>query len=320
MPGSSWCAGGQGLSLTPLLDELARAAVAPVVIDGSDDRGRAVEQCLAALARTRRAPSAPATTWRSPSRQGTMAAHTAHSECFAREVYGTQQLPWVQALITNSSMPVADRYRLWHSVHHGAAARPSMVRARVGRLSYRPLVSIVVPVHDTDPLVLRAMVASVHEQRYPRWELCMVDDASTRKDTRAALAEFVSVDDRVRLRRLDASVGIAGATNAALAMASGAYVAFLDHDDVLAPDALYWMVRRLELDGDLDVLYSDEDKLDELGIRVEPYFKPDWSPDYLLSLNYVTHLLVVRRRLLDEIGGLRRGLRWCPGLRPAACG
>ena len=107
--------------------------------------------------------------------------------------------------------------------------------------------------------------------------------------------------------RLDVPAGIAGATNAALAIATGAYVAFLDHDDVLAPDALYWVVRRLELDGDVDVLYSDEDKLDEHGDRVEPYFKPDWSPDYLLSLNYVTHLLVVRRRLLDEVGGLREG-------------
>ena len=236
-----------------------------------------------------------------------MAAHSRHTECFAREVYGSQQVPWVQALITNSSMPVADRYRLWHSVHHGPAARPSSVITRADRLAYRPLVSVVVPVHDTDPLVFRAMAASVQAQTYRRWQLCLVDDASTRTDTRAVLAELAAADDRVRLQRLDASMGIAGATNAGVAMATGAYVAFLDHDDVLAPDALYWIVRRLELDGDLDVLYSDEDKLDEHGVRVEPYFKPDWSPDYLLSLNYVTHLLVVRRRLLDEVGGFRAG-------------
>ena len=292
-----------------LLHELAQAAVAPVVVDGALDRSRVVEQCLAALERPLRARAAfsPTPMWHPPSRQGTVAAHTKHDECFAREVYGTQQLPWLQALITNSSLPVPDRYRLWHSVHHGAAARPSGAGRRAHRLTYRPLVSIVVPVHDTEPQVLRAMVASVQAQAYPRWQLCLVDDASTRGDTRATLEELAAADDRVLLQRLDAPAGIAGATNAALAIATGAYVAFLDHDDVLAPDALYWVVRRLELDGDVDVLYSDEDKLDEQGDRVEPYFKPDWSPDYLLSLNYVTHLLIVRRRLLDEVGGLREG-------------
>jgi GT2 family glycosyltransferase len=213
----------------------------------------------------------------------------------------------VQALITNSALPVPDRYRLWHSVHHGDTARPKTAGSRADRLTYRPLVSIVVPVHDTDPDVLRAMASSVRGQTYPRWQLCLVDDASTRRDTRATLAQLAEADDRVVLHRLDTAAGIAGATNTAIGLATGAYVAFLDHDDVLAPDALYWIVRRLELDGDIDVLYSDEDKLDDKGTRVEPYFKPDWSPDYLLSLNYVTHLLVVRRRLLDEVGGLREG-------------
>jgi glycosyltransferase involved in cell wall biosynthesis len=226
---------------------------------------------------------------------------------FAREVYGTQQLPWVQALIANSSLPVAERYRLWFSVHHGADARPATGRSRAARLSYRPRISIVVPVHDTDPQVLREMVESARQQTYPRWELCVVDDASTRADTRAVLAELVKVDERVRVHRLDNAAGIVGATNAALAMATGAYIAFVDHDDLLVPTALYWIVRRLELDGAVDVLYTDEDKLDEHGDRVEPFFKPDWSPDYLLSLNYVTHLLVVRRSVLDAVGGLREG-------------
>ena len=290
-----------------LLDELARVGVDPVVLDATHECAAAVEQCLAAFARPRREPSALAPSWRPPSRQGTLATHTWRHESFAREVYGTQQLPWVQALITNSSLPVPERYRLWHSVHHDAAARPSTVGDRVRRLTYRPRISIVVPVHNTDPEVLYAMARSVQAQTYPRWELCLVDDASPRRDTRDTLDRLASGDDRVRLHRLDTPSGIAGATNAALALATGTFVAFLDHDDVLAPDALYWIVRRLEFDGDLDVIYSDEDKLDERGDRVEPFFKPDWSPDYLLSLNYVTHLLVVRRRLLAERGGLRDG-------------
>ncbi|MEO8695912.1 MAG: glycosyltransferase family 2 protein [Acidimicrobiales bacterium] len=290
-----------------LLHELAHAAVAPVVVDGAHDRAYAVARCVAALERPVRARAVTTSAWRAPSRQGTLAAHSEHTEGFAREVYGTQQLPWVQALITNSSLPVPDRYRLWRSVHHGDTARVMTAGSRADRLTYRPLVSIVVPVHDTDPEVLRAMASSVQQQTYPRWQLCVVDDASTRRDTRATLADLATTDDRVVLHRLDTGAGIAGATNAAIGLATGAYVAFLDHDDVLAPDALYWIVRRLELDGAIDVLYSDEDKLDERGTRVEPYFKPDWSPDYLLSLNYVTHLLVVRRRLLDEVGGLREG-------------
>ena len=290
-----------------LLGELARAGIAPVLVDPTQDRDRVIAQCLAALDRRERTVRSKPQTWRSPSRQGTVAAHTRHTECFAREVYGTQQLPWVQALIANSSLPIADRYRLWHSVHRDAAARPSTADARVSRLSYRPLISVVVPVHNTAPAVLRAMAESVQAQSYPRWELCLVDDASTRSDTRIAVDRLAATDERVQLLRGAASVGIAGATNAAIAMANGAYVAFVDHDDVLAPEALYWIARRLELDGDIDVVYSDEDKLDEHGDRVEPFFKPDWSPDYLLSLNYVTHLLVVRRRLLDEIGGLREG-------------
>lgn len=298
--------GGPPSNSAEFLRELTGAGVVPVVVDAEAGVPRAVEQCNDMLARPRRAPVAR-TPWEPPSRQGTLAAHTTRRDCFAREVYGTQQLPWLQALIANSSMPVPDRYRLWHSVHHGPDARPVTTTARPSRLTYRPRISVVVPVHDTDAAVLRATIESVRAQTYPRWELCLVDDASTRPTTTSVLAELAATDERIRVHRLEPSQGIAGATNAGIAMAGGAYVAFVDHDDVLAPSALYWIVRRLELDGDLDVLYTDEDKLDEDGARVEPFFKPDWSPDYLLSLNYVTHLLVVRRRLLEEVGGLRHG-------------
>ena len=297
--------GGGAPSSAELVRELTAAGIDPIVVRADDDAPTVIEQCIDALARPRRAPGVRPH-WHPPSREGTGAAHTTRGDCFAREVYGAQQLPWVQALIANSSLPVPDRYRLWHSVHHGLDARPATT-ARAARLTYRPRISVVVPVHDTDDDVLRATVESVRAQTYPRWELCLVDDASARPETLAALGRLGAADERVRVHRLEQPHGIAGATNAGIAMAGGAYVAFVDHDDVLAPTALYWIVRRLEFDGDLDVLYTDEDKLDERGARVEPYFKPDWSPDYLLSLNYVTHLLVVRRRLLDEMGGLRPG-------------
>jgi GT2 family glycosyltransferase len=240
------------------------------------------------------------------SRAGTLAAHDDIAEAFGREVFGVRQLPWEQSLLTNLGLDVAARDTWWQAVHHGPGRR-AVLRRRAERLAFRPLVSVVVPVHDPSPEVLDATIASVREQLYDRWELVLVDDASTRPDIVAMLDAAAERDARIRLVRLAPGRGIAGATTAGIDAATGAFVAFLDHDDVLAPEALYWVVRRLELQPDLDVVYSDEDKLDAEGRRVEPYFKPDWSPDLLLSCNYITHLVVVRTALLREVGALREG-------------
>ena len=235
-----------------------------------------------------------------------IAAPREFDDSFWREVYGAQQLPWVRSLITNNARAEPDRYTLWRRVHHDNEGRRSMLARRAARLGYRPLFSVVVPVHNPEPGVLDALVQSVCDQIYDRWELVLVDDGSTRDGTAAALDVWAQRAGIVLVRR-DAPGGIAAATNDGLARARGQFVAFADHDDVLAPEALYWIARRLERDPTLDVVYTDEDKLDEHGRRVEPFFKPAWSPDYLLSVNYITHLLVVRRSLLTEVGGLRAG-------------
>jgi GT2 family glycosyltransferase len=181
------------------------------------------------------------------------------------------------------------------------------LRAEAARFAHRPLVSIVTPVYDVDEAWLRRCIASVQAQAYSRWELCLVDDGSTRPHVPAVLAEHAAQDPRIRTARHAENRGIIAASATALAMARGELVAFLDHDDELSPDALLEVVRVLQDGGDVDLIYSDEDKIDGQGQRVEPFFKPDWSPDLLLSMNYVCHLTVVRRALLEEVGGIRPG-------------
>ncbi len=180
--------------------------------------------------------------------------------------------------------------------------RRRVLATRARELERRPLISVVMPVHNTAPELLASAVASVFDQIYDEWELCIADDASDRPETLRALARIN--DPRVRLRRLDRRHDIAGATNAAIGLAGGEYVAFLDHDDRLAPDALLEAAMEINRSG-ADFIYTDEDYLDASGARVNPHFKPGFSPDLLLSHNYITHLVVVSRDLLDRAGLLR---------------
>jgi GT2 family glycosyltransferase len=172
---------------------------------------------------------------------------------------------------------------------------------------YQPLISIVTPVYNVEERWLRKAIESVLVQVYAHWELCLVDDASTRPHVRGVLNEYAAQDARVRTIFRETNGGIAAASQTGVEYASGEFVAFLDHDDELAAEALFEVVERLNRDPDRDVFYSDEDKLDENGQRVEPFFKPDWSPDLLLSMNYMCHLTVVRKTVLTRVGGFRPG-------------
>jgi GT2 family glycosyltransferase len=197
-----------------------------------------------------------------------------------------------------------DEYRRWIARHEPKAA--DLDRQRAHRFPRTPVVSVVVPVFNPPAAFLDAMVKSVLAQTYPHWELCLAD-ASTAPHVRPVLEAFTRQDRRVKVQFLPDNRGIAGNSNAALEMATGEYVALLDHDDTLAPFALYEVAVAINADPDADFLYSDEDKLDTAGERVEPNFKPDWSPDTLRSRNYICHLTVVRRELVTRVGGFRAG-------------
>lgn len=173
--------------------------------------------------------------------------------------------------------------------------------------SYRPKVSIITPVFNTHPKWLRLCIESVLNQTYDNWELCIADGGSTRPDTRTILEQYRTRDNRVKVTFLAENTGIAGNSNAALAIASGEFVGFLDHDDELAPFAVYEVVRFLDETPGLDFIYSDEDKITVKGKRVDPHFKPDWSPDTLYSCNYITHFSVIRKGVIDKLGGFRHG-------------
>jgi GT2 family glycosyltransferase/SAM-dependent methyltransferase len=181
----------------------------------------------------------------------------------------------------------------------------ALIQLKLRQFAENPLVSILVPVYRTPLDILRHTIESVTKQSYSNWELCIADDCSQSPEIQGLLADYASRDSRIRVNVLPDNGGISHASNAALAMAHGDFVALLDHDDELAQDALYHVVEAINLQSGVDLLYSDEDKIDKSGRRYDPFFKPDWSPDLLLSENYICHLLVVRRSRLTQAGGFR---------------
>lgn len=170
-----------------------------------------------------------------------------------------------------------------------------------------PLISILVPVYDTPEPWLRRCLDSVLAQAYFNWELCVAEDASPAPHVAAVLDEYARRDPRIRVVRRERNGHISAASNTALAMARGEFIALLDHDDELRPHALLRMAETVVADPELALVYSDEDKIDAEGKRFDPNFKPDWNPDLLRSQNYVCHLAVVRTALAREVGGFREG-------------
>ncbi|WP_436699352.1 glycosyltransferase family 2 protein [Nocardioides sp. BYT-33-1] len=170
-----------------------------------------------------------------------------------------------------------------------------------------PLFSVVTPVFDPPPAVLRAAIESVLAQTFDDWELVLVDDASTDPEVLRILREHAARDARVTVVERSANGHIVAATNDGIAVARGTFLAFLDHDDLLAPDALALNARRIAEHDDIDFLYSDEDRIREDGRFSDAFHKPDWSPERLRSQNYCNHLSVLRASLVRELGGLREG-------------
>lgn len=194
------------------------------------------------------------------------------------------------------------QYDEWFARHK--ITRAALKAQRKHHFPYEPKISILVPAYRTPAALFREMAASVMAQSYSNWELCIVG-VNMEEASKQEMRRFHVKDARIRCRILKENKGIAGNTNAALKMARGEFAGFLDHDDLLEPDALYEVVRALQ-DLKTDIVYTDEDKVKEdLSAYMDPNFKPDFSIDLLRSHNYITHFLVIRKSILREVGGLR---------------
>ncbi|HUA13560.1 MAG TPA: glycosyltransferase family 2 protein [Candidatus Sulfotelmatobacter sp.] len=198
------------------------------------------------------------------------------------------------------------RYQIWLSYHYPDAVSLYEKQQELEKLTYQPLISILVPTYNTEIIYLYDCIMSVKTQLYANWELCIVDDASTNSDVREEIKRLADTDDRIKYKFREKNGHISQATNDALAMAQGEFVGLFDHDDVLWPNALFEVVKALNSDKSLDFIYSDEEKVQyNRQDHQNPFFKPDWNPEFLESVNYITHFAVLRKTFVDKIGGLR---------------
>ena len=200
------------------------------------------------------------------------------------------------------------QYQMWLEYNRLTDRITTAMSEEIAGFRYGPRISVVMPVHNADDKWLETAVNSLIRQVYTNWELCLALDTSTEKHLRRILEEYRSKDIRVKVTGLGANAGVAAVLNDAVSSATGEFVALLCPCDELTPNALYEVAKLLNERPEVDYVYTDEDQIDVSGRRVEPFFKPDWSPDLLLSTNYVGHLSVVRKSLLYEVEGFRSGL------------
>jgi GT2 family glycosyltransferase len=199
-------------------------------------------------------------------------------------------------------------YKLWILKYEPDRGQLRVMQEESKKWVVRPKVSIVTPVFNPNQYDLTQCIQSVLDQIYDNWELCLADGGSNKPHVRKVLEKFSKADPRIKFVSLPENRGIVGNSNEGLKLANGEFVGFLDHDDMLAPFALYEVVKSLNSNPATDFFFSDEDKITPKGkYRYDPYFKPDWSPDMLLSYNYACHFVVVRKKIIDEIGGFREG-------------
>ena len=182
-----------------------------------------------------------------------------------------------------------------------------IIKLAVSRMEQPPLISVVMPTFNSNPDWLEQAICSVCNQLYPHWELCIADDASTDARVAALLGKYSARDRRIKVAFRETNGHIAECSNSALALATGDWIVLLDHDDVLAEDALYQVAKGIGQNPDVEMIYSDEDKVDEKGNTFAAYFKPDWNLDLFYSQNCFSHLGCYKKSLVEQAGGFRAG-------------
>lgn len=198
------------------------------------------------------------------------------------------------------------QYDKWLEQNKFTQQKISKIKNQIDYFQSKPKISIAMPVYNVDEVWLRKAIQSVLNQFYTNWELCIVDDASTKSHIKSVLQEFQDLDNRIKIKYLNKNLGISGALNESITMVTGTYVGFLDNDDELYVDALYEVVKRINEKPQIEILYTDEDKIDRNGKRIEPFYKPDWSPQLLQACNYITHFTIIKTELLRTLGGFRK--------------
>ena len=201
--------------------------------------------------------------------------------------------------------PLRPLYSGWIEACDYSETQRAGIAAEVASLAAKPLISVLMPVYNTPPDILDAAIASVVDQIYESWQLCIADDASTAPWIKPALAGWQARDSRIKVVHRTRNGHISAATNSAFALATGEFTALLDHDDLLRPHALAEVALAIARHPHAQVLYSDEDKIGADGNRYEPYFKPDWNYDLFLGQNYLNHLTVHRSANIRKVGGWR---------------
>ncbi len=209
----------------------------------------------------------------------------------------------------STSFPEDRRYPEWVALYDTIDDRArAAIRRRLEALPASPLISVILPVFNTPEPYLREALDSIRAQLYQNWELCVADDCSSAAWVKKVLEEYAALDPRIKIEYRNENGHISEASNTALSMAGGEWVALFDHDDIMAEHALALCVLALAREPDAGILYTDEDHINDEGARSGPYFKPDYDPVLLLGQNYFSHLSVIRRDLVADVGGYRRGL------------
>lgn len=229
-----------------------------------------------------------------------IAARKFLKESKAQYVSTKKSLIWLKKKLTRKEY--AD-YDTWLRIMR--VSRQELFAQRKTKFSYAPKFSVVVPLYHTPAKFLKDLVRSMMYQSYANWELCLVNASPEDVHLTSLLENWAMRDKRIRVIRLEKNLGIAQNTNAGIAASTGEFIAFLDHDDFLEPDALFCYADALNKDKTIDVFYSDEDKTDEYAAHYfYPHFKSDFNIDLLHANNYMCHFLAVRKSLVDTVGGL----------------
>ncbi|GKS68190.1 hypothetical protein W03_01940 [Nitrosomonas sp. PY1] len=242
-----------------------------------------------------------------------LAASHGGFKALSRKVYLTVKQDGLSSLASQFSRTLtlsdSDLYQHWiEKYDHLTNELRNKMQSRSEAFSHKPLISIIMPTYNPNIKWLTEAIESVRKQIYPHWELCIADDASTDSSIHKVLQQFERQESRIKVVYRAQNGHISAASNSALQLATGEWVALLDHDDLLSEHALFWIVDALQNKPDIQLIYSDEDKINEQGKRLAPYFKPDWNKQLFYSQNFICHLSVFRRDILKKISGFKIGL------------